>query len=350
MGHPALLIRADAGFTIGTGHVMRMIALAQAWRDFGGTAVFACSEITCSLETRLTDEGFLLEKIDATAGSQEDLTATQALLSKYSGDARAIVVLDGYKFDSAFQLGVKRSGSRVLVLDDYGHCDFYHADWILNQNAAANEQPYAQRAPNSQLLLGTKFCLLRREFMRHRGWKRETSRDARRVLVTLGGSDPLNVTHKVIEALRLLPLHLKVVLGGNSPHISAIQQLTDKPAGKQAQIELVVNAGDMPALMMWADLAIAAGGSTVWEMAFLGLPAIFLLLAENQSANCNAVEDIGFGMVFRPRCGTADLTELATLVTDIRSEPERRHQLSVKCRQTVDGLGPQRVTKLLCQI
>jgi spore coat polysaccharide biosynthesis predicted glycosyltransferase SpsG len=186
--------------------------------------------------------------------------------------------------------------------------------------------------------------------LKQRSWKRETSRDARKVLITLGGSDPLNATHRVIKALVHLPLELKVVLGGDSPHIQVIQQLAGESGGENAQMELVVNPGDMPALMMWADLAIAAGGSTVWEMAFLGLPAIFLLLAENQSANCDAVEAIGFGRVFRPRGETADFKQLATILSNIRNDPEQRHQLSVKCRQTVDGLGPHRVTKLLCQI
>jgi spore coat polysaccharide biosynthesis predicted glycosyltransferase SpsG len=65
-----LLIRADASVSIGTGHIMRMIALGQAWQAQGGEVHFLCAEITSALEERLASEGFQLSRISAVLGSK----------------------------------------------------------------------------------------------------------------------------------------------------------------------------------------------------------------------------------------------------------------------------------------
>jgi spore coat polysaccharide biosynthesis predicted glycosyltransferase SpsG len=170
-----LLIRADASVSIGTGHIMRMIALGQAWQAQGGEVHFFCAEITPALEQRLASEGFHLSRIHSPLGSQEDLSETIHLISETLQVDRqnARVVLDGYHFGSGYQLGIKAAGFKLLVVDDYGHADFYHADWVLNQNISAREELYAKRSPDTKLLLGPKFVMLRKEFLAYKGWQRE---------------------------------------------------------------------------------------------------------------------------------------------------------------------------------
>jgi UDP-2,4-diacetamido-2,4,6-trideoxy-beta-L-altropyranose hydrolase len=126
----------------------------------------------------LKEEGFLLEKIQASSGSREDLESTCAAIARYGPDSTP-VALDGYQFGADFQLGLKKAGCRLLVMDDYGNAAFYHADWMLNQNISAREELYASRAPHTRLLLGTKFALLRREFLKYRGCQRQIPETAR---------------------------------------------------------------------------------------------------------------------------------------------------------------------------
>jgi UDP-2,4-diacetamido-2,4,6-trideoxy-beta-L-altropyranose hydrolase len=340
-----LLIRADASVSIGTGHVMRMIALAQAWQGGGGEAVFLCAEITPALEVRLKEEGFLLEKIQASSGSHEDLEATCAAIARYGVDSIP-VALDGYQFDAAFQLGLKKAGCRLLVMDDYGHAAFFHADWVLNQNLSAREELYASRAPHTQLFLGTKFALLRREFLKYRGWQRQIPEIARTVLVTLGGADPDNVTGKVIEALAPFDIQVKVVVGGSNPHLPDLQRAFEGLKTQPAKIELIVNPTDMPGLMAWADLAIAAGGSTAWELAFMGLPSIFVILAENQVGIATELESAGFGVCLG-RGADFDKGELQIALRRVLENPAERHRTSIAGRNLVDGMGCHRT---VCQL
>lgn len=342
-----LLIRADASVLIGTGHIMRMIALGQAWQVQGGEVHFLYAEITPALEQRLASEGFHLSRIHATLGSSEDLSETIRLISKtlQTDLQNARVVLDGYHFCSDFQLGIKAAGFKLLVVDDYRHADFYHADWVLNQNISAREELYAKRSPDTKLLLGPKFAMLRKEFLPYKGWQREIAPVAKKILVTLGGSDPDNVTFKVIQALIDLDLHVKVVIGGSNPHLRKIENFIQSQNNSTAFVEVMVNATYMPELMAWADVAVAAAGSTCWELAFMGLPSLLVILAENQVGIAKELESAGFG-VRLGRGADFDYKLFQIALVRVLENPAQRHSASIAGRNLVDGMGCHRT---MCQ-
>jgi UDP-2,4-diacetamido-2,4,6-trideoxy-beta-L-altropyranose hydrolase len=342
-----LFIRADADVVMGTGHVMRMIALAQAWGASGGKVFFLCSKITPTLEQRIRQEDFQLEKISTAPGSGDDLEATKAALSRIAkGNRSAAVALDGYQFGADFQVGVKESGCRLLVVDDYGHADTYHADIVLNQNISAREQLYSQRDDGTQLLLGPRFALLRREFADHRGWVRAIPDEARRLLVTLGGADADNVTKKVIDALAGSGLEVKVVVGGSNPHLSSLRREAEDASGGGTFVELVLNAPDMPALMRWADMALASGGSTSWELAFTGLPALFIILADNQEENSRELARHGCGLCLG-RHSEFDAGTFRKALDRLAGDSALRANFAACGRDMVDGLGARRVASFL---
>ena len=337
-----LLIRADASVSIGTGHIMRMIALGQAWQAQGGEVHFLCAEITPALEQRLASEGFHLLRIDATLGSPEDLSETMQLISEtlQADRQNARVVLDGYHFGSDYQLGIKAAGFKLLVVDDYGHADFYHADWVLNQNISAREELYAKRSPDTKLLLGPKFAMLRKEFLAYKGWQREIAPVAKKILVTLGGSDPDNVTLKVIQALIDFDLHVKVVVGGSNPHLPDLQQVLENKKTPPAKMELVINPADMPGLMAWADLAVAAGGSTFWELAFFGIPSILFTLAENQKDSIQKIRKAEVAIIIKDGENCSDCFSKQFLAN--YNQRKKLKRISDSCLELIDGNGCER--------
>lgn len=338
-----LLIRADASASIGTGHIMRCLALAQAWQNRGRDVLFICAQITSLLEERIKAEGFKVRTISVKPGSQEDCKETFRLVED---GVSSPLVLDGYHFDANYQLGLKERGCRLLVMDDYGHADFYHADFVLNQNVTAQEQLYARRNTGTQLLLGPKYALLRKEFSEYRGWKREIPEKARKVLVTLGGADPENVTRGVIEALTGLELDVKVVVGGSNPNLSNLREVASNASHGLTKMDLVVNPPNMAELLSWADLAVAAGGSTSWELAFLGLPTIFIILAENHAEIVRRLGEKGAGVSFGYYTDT-DKSRLRELVVKLAQDRVARQELSSMSAKLVDGRGAGRVIAAL---
>jgi len=338
-----LLIRADANTEIGTGHVMRCLALAQAWQDAGGAATFAMATQAPAVRARLESEGVHVVSISESPGSQADANRTTALAHELG--ARWVVV-DGYHFDSSYQRAIKDAGLALLWIDDEAHAVHYCADIVLNQNLHAAEAMYAARESYTRLLLGPRYVLLRREFLKWRAWQREIPPLARKILVTLGGGDPDNVTLKVIQALKqidLKELQVVVLIGATNPHTAELEAAVQNVP---FSIRLESNVSDMPKLMAWADVAISGAGSTCWELAFMGLPSVVLPLAKNQipiaielCARQLATTFDGMAqndeVVFSK--GIAGLCEDSTL----------RAQMSKRARQWIDGKGAARAVREL---
>jgi UDP-2,4-diacetamido-2,4,6-trideoxy-beta-L-altropyranose hydrolase len=325
-----LLFRADGNARIGTGHIMRCLSLARGCKRSGGEAIFAVAEIAPSLEHRLRAAGIEFVKINSPIASAQDARETIQLAQEQNADW---IVADGYSFGADYQRQIKQTGYDMLLVDDYVHADSYCADLVLNQNLHANIPLYDKRDARTRLLLGTRYALLREDFLALRNYKRVTPAKANNVLVTLGGADPDNVTGKILEALFPFDINCKIVIGGSNPHLA---QLQSEIRNSKSGIELLADVSDMPGLMAWADIAIAAGGTTSWELAFMGVPSLMFILAENQRLVVDALAT----------AGVACKTSLQTVANDLRAlitEPSTRQTMSEHARHLVDGLGVSRV-------
>jgi UDP-2,4-diacetamido-2,4,6-trideoxy-beta-L-altropyranose hydrolase len=342
VGEGTLLIRADADVAMGTGHVMRCLALAQAWQDTGGRAVFAMTDPSSSIRERLLKEAVGILEISALAGTEEDARQTAALARE---QAAAWVVVDGYQFGADYQRVLKSAGFKILFVDDYGHATHYCADLVLNQNLSAHPDLYRNREPYTRLLLGPQYCLLRREFNAWWNWRRETSPIGHRVLVTMGGSDPENFTERVIDALNLIEdenLEATIVAGGSNARADLLER---KSAATGKKIALCRDVSNMAELMAWVDVAVSAAGTTCWEICLMGLPALLIDLAENQTAVARELDRLGCAIHLG---GSRDVSaaELAKRLKSLLSSKEDREAMSLRGRGLVDGRGTRVVAAL----
>jgi spore coat polysaccharide biosynthesis predicted glycosyltransferase SpsG len=186
--------------------------------------------------------------------------------------------------------------------------------------------------------------MLRRDFTAWRDWTRETHAEVRKVMLTMGGADPDNITARVLRVmLSQFELEVTVVVGYNNPHLSQLQGMAGKNSGT---VHFVENATNMPQLIASADVAVAAAGTTSLEMCFLGLPAILFVLADNQRAVAEELNRRGAAIHFVAYGNSAD-GELANCLRCLIAPPERRSAMSKIGRTLVDGLGASRVVEQL---
>jgi spore coat polysaccharide biosynthesis predicted glycosyltransferase SpsG len=164
----------------------------------------------------------------------------------------------------------------------------------------------------------------------------------------MGGSDPDNVTGVVLRALNGVAvdgMETAVLVGPSNPHGS---HLAVAVAESRAHVRLLRNPPNIPEWMAWCDLAITAGGSTLWELAYFHVPAIVILTAENQEPAMmrldrnGACRCLGYGA--RLSAGT-----IAVAVESLCGDPTARAALAAGLAATTDGRGAQRVLAAMRQ-
>ena len=350
----SVLIRADASPFIGSGHLTRMIALSSACRSSGADVTFISNEMPATLQKTINETGCQHQKIDLPTGSREDRDFTADYISKGSFDW---TILDGYLFDDAYQKRVGQPSTRLMVVDDYGHATHQHAHLILNQNAYADRSRYSQ-LESTDVLCGLKHTLLRPEFHSvplEKPGRKNARFSIRRILVTFGGSDLNDWTQAVLRTLLELKLATDsrtvadVVIGANYNQEKELAQFC-RDAGMNVFIHR--NVDRMDALMNRADLAITAGGSTCYELARTGVPAVAIATAENQNAVVAALEErgtlIGFSSDDHPLSAKSALADdIKSAIKKLVRNREQRQAMSDKGKQILDGLGAERVARKL---
>ena len=343
-----LIVRADSSVDIGTGHIMRCIALAQAWQDQGGDVTFLSYCDSKVLRQHIIDEGFDFVPIKNPHPNPCDLRqilTTLKQLKTQNSKLKTWLVVDGYHFTPDYQKAIRENGYKLLVIDDIAHLDHYHADILLNQNIHASSLRYSCDSDTVKLL-GSKYVLLRREFLKYKDWKRKIPGKAKKILVTMGGGDPDNVTVKVIRALNSLndpDLEVKIVAGPANPNIDA---LNNALLSAQCSMHIVHNVKGMPELMAWADIAVSAGGSTCWEMCLMGLPMILIVTADNQEGSVDGLYKAGAANSLG-WFSEVSVLNISRSLNCIFHDHRMREIMSLQENRLIDGNGASRVINVM---
>ena len=277
-----ICIRADVSPQVGTGHIMRCLALALAAKERAISVQFIARLGVPWVREQLAREDIMLAEVsgDVPAWEQPEVLLAQLANAGEPHATQEWVVLDGYHFGLDCQQAVRAAGYKLLVIDDYAHLPEYSCDILLNQNIGAKELVY--KGDIGQKLLGPQYVLLRPDFFaaRKSAEKRRIPPKAQNILLTLGGGDFSAHLPRMVPDFTLPELAgciLRVIAGAVPPeHIRAL--LRNCPA----DVKILNRVEDMPALLLDTDLCITAGGSTCWELCCLGVPFLALEVAENQ--------------------------------------------------------------------
>jgi len=169
------------------------------------------------------------------------------------------------------------------------------------------------------------------------------------LLVTMGGGDPENVTTRVLQAFAggkcEQPVTLRIVLGCHNRHEEAVRNAI---AGSRLDAEVIRNASDaqMADCMLWADAAVSAAGSTVWELGMLRVPCVQVILADNQRGIARASLQKGLCCaVLDATASTDDVDLWRECLQRFLSDDEGRQQVRRTQAGLIDGSGARTVLK-----
>lgn len=316
-----ILFRVDASVQLGTGHMMRCLTLAEALRSRGGVCHFVCREGSENLLTEMQTQGFEVSSISISTDNthlkdneyEGNINQEYSLIPHFSWleDAKQTIsvtketffdwlIVDHYLIDIRWEKLLRNYCRKLMVIDDLANRQ-HDCDLLLDQNYyCAKEQRYLGLLPDHCVkLLGPNYALLRPEFDAAREKCKVKNGIVKRILVFFGGSDPTNQTEKVIDSLRILgrnDIYTDVVVGCVNPNRKHIEDI----CRELPYVNYHCNVSNMADLMLDADLSIGAGGSSMWERCYLGLPTITVVFAYNQlkatedMAAAGAIEYVGW--------------------------------------------------------
>ncbi len=304
-----IAFRTDASLQIGTGHVMRCLTLADALRERGAQSTFICRPHAGHLLDLIQRRGHTAKALapaDDAFTAPADPTHAKWLGTDWASDAAQTqqalgeqvvdwLVVDHYALDRRWEQTMRPHTRRIMAIDDLADRP-HDCDLLLDQNLGRQAKDYGGLlSRHTQTLIGPPYALLRPEFAQWRelSLHRRAQPQLKNLLITMGGVDQTNATGQVLDALTHceLPadLRITVVMGPTAPWLSQIQaQATAMPRPTQ----VLAGVSNMAQLMAESDLCIGAAGSTSWERCCLGLPAIQLVLADNQKEAALALTEM----------------------------------------------------------
>ncbi len=350
-GGMRVVFRADASARLGYGHLMRCLCLADVLRARGAECHFLSAELPHELAARVARHGHGVHGLPAWAGRDlaADATADAVASAAVVGAlGAAVVIVDHYRLDAAWEAALRRVGVALIAIDDLA--DRAHdVDLLIDANAGREASDYRGWVPpHCRVLCGPDYALLRAEFAAARAVSlaRREHPEPRRVLVSMGGADADNVSATVLDALDALdpgtlPRHCRVtvVLGAGAPWIDALRR---RAASAARATEVLVDVENMAALLADCDLAIGAGGVSALERCCLGLPSLVVVVAANQLPGSVALQRWGAATLVMASARLADTlpAEIARML-----RPGALAAMAQRAAQRVDGRGSARVAE-----
>ena len=320
------VFRCDASATLGGGHVMRCLAFAETLEWAGWSCVFTTHKASLDAVPALAQSPYALRMING----KEPMP-----------DGEELVVVDHYDLNADYEKTLRANGRTIVVFDDLA--DRAHdCDVLLDPTPMRKVDAYYGRVPrDARLLVGSQNAILFGRWRKQRAVtvkRLGTARPLQRILLSMGMTDPLNVTTRVIKALKAAGIDaaIDVVLGAGAPHQAQVREALGRC------MTLHIDPNNLADLAARADLAIGAPGTSSFERALLGLPAVLIPVADNQRfiadafAADGAADVVPLALLDKPQSFAAHIAALA-------QDGARRADMSQRAAAITDGRGVQRL-------
>ncbi len=361
-----IAIRVDASTAMGTGHLVRCLALGAAVRASGGEVLFITRRLDIDSPARIEASGFrvlvlpALEGVDAAdVDLLEDRATARPPHSTWASVSQAVdaaqtcaalrtlpalhpqrdpwLIVDHYAFDADWHSHVAAQARvRLCVIDDLGDRPL-RADVLVDHNLADDHRAkYALHESHiGTFLVGPRFALLGPSYADAPRY--EFHSGVRSIGIFMGGADAGRVSTPALEAC--LTAHfsgpIEVVSTTANPHLDALRAA----CARNPQVTLALDLPNLAAFYRRHDLHIGAGGGASWERCAIGAPTLALKCAANQSVAIDGLAAAGIVMTV----GSNDVASVAAAIARLIDAPGARRQLCERSRGLVDGLGASRV-------
>lgn len=349
----AALFRVDGSHHLGIGHIMRCIAFAQGLERIRMKSVFVIRDYDQEITDMIRHYGYGVETIPPDSSFVEDVYLTLEFATRYSAtliltdmsNKDILANLDEY---SGYLEILKTTPKFLVAIDGLGD-DCVSTKIPIPFDIVVIPYYWAENMdlkifPTTRLLLDPTYFIFRKEFIDVANVGREIKKDAQNILVSMGGSDPLNVTLKIAKALNLMDkpsLNLRLVIGAGFK-ASVKQELVSILKTFKGNYKIIEGSDNLAELMLWSDLAITGGGLTKYETAVTGTPSVIISHVDNEATMAKEFERCGstlhLGLI-----SEVYEEDIVKAIEKILNDYALRSEMSKRGKNMVDGKGVERI-------
>lgn len=335
------VFRVDADSIIGIGHLMRCLTLSKKLSGFGFSTAFICNKSTQIYKEFITKSGSLYFEIqDEVIKNYEYDDAQKTLNICEKIDVYALII-DHYNLGINWEKEVRKKIKNIIVIDDLANRN-HDCLFLLDSTFDRKNVDYLDKVGgDTNILTGSKFCILREEFYLLRAEainKRLMTKEIGSILLNFGGVDPFMHTILAYRLIREINTRITIIIIISKACTSLDKIL--KISNTDVFVDLHIDTDDVANIMLNADLSIGALGTTSWERCCLGLPSIALLSADNQKHNANLLDKNNAIILSNENILKEDLVRIISNHDSI----EIWKNMVTACFKICDGKGLYRVS------
>ena len=328
-----ILFRVEATPKLGSGHLMRCLALADKLKESISDVDMTFITSSNAVGEQIRSYDYKLINLSSSKNMVEEIGHYEKYLKK------AIFITDIPDILEDYLKTLKKKVCLLVSIDDGSDTVFY-SDILINPNLNPNiNHSYSSE---TQYYSGAKYVILKKAFEKYAVKKKRLRRGAKSLFICFGGSDRNNITQKIVNMIREMDVTITVVIGMMYPYYEELV----KDIKEHGNIQIKRNAYNMDELIYDADLAIISGGTLLYETCAVGTPAIVFCQNREQNreseffAENNATIDLG---IFDNINEDTARNTILKLILDY----DRRKLLSKNARQLIDGKGADRIVNII---
>lgn len=318
MNNREVLFKTKGGHAQGMGDVTSSLALALEFRNRGFRVQFIINNDSKSKEL-IAANGFGYAVAEKTTD----------LIRYLQGRNFDIVILNQLNTAIGQARTLKAHSKLLVTIEDVG------------KSVALADMHFNVLYPILGALTDFKYIPLSEVFQNKHRIKKKILSCVKNIIITQGGSDTYGFTPKIVRALYDIPasVTVSVIIGPNFKHDVALNSiLRDAPR----EFTVIRGLTDLTGVMMNADLAVSAGGNTLFELACIGVPSIVICAENFEVITANRLQknrfgvNLGFGR-------TVSKLKIFEAVSGLMNDFQRRRVMAAAGRSLVDGQGIKRI-------
>lgn len=319
-----VMFRTRGNHEQGMGDLIGSLAIADAWRDSNPRDII----------TFVVDND--KEAIDAVRARDYKVEVVDDFFQEMNRVEEinpGVIVVNMFKNDSERLKYFKQNTRLLVTIDDPSGA----ARWA---DIRINPLYYSDDA-----ITDPAYVALRKEFTQAHKISKVVKDRVEIILVTQGGADTYGFTPKIVRALDGIEKDcwIDVVIGPAFQHHRELKEALNK---SQRNFNILQNVTNMCELMQQSDMAITAGGNTMFELACVGVPAVVLCAEEFEEETADRMEKYGIveNLEFGEKVSPEDIYDRVQVLVE---DKNRRSEMSRRGQELIDGRGAERIVKLI---